>query len=68
MTTTASAIIGTDAVAAVRRPIETAWGLPAAACVNLNSSSSPSIPALVLQHQVLTIFYAGAMSNAPITN
>jgi len=31
MTNTASAIIGTDAVAAVRRPIETAWGLPAAA-------------------------------------
>ncbi len=30
MTDTASAIIGENAVAAVRQPIEKAWGLPSA--------------------------------------
>ena len=57
MRETASGILGEEAVAAVRRrPIETAWGLPGAACTGeaffRRAGRQPDLPTARVQRSV----------------
>ena len=56
MRETASGILGEEAVAAVRRPIETAWGLSGAACTGeaffRRAGRQPDLPTVRVQRSV----------------